>query len=154
MRQGRRICFPDNLQPRIRPCCSSSRSLRHRAARPERFRMMPSAAELIGSVRTIPMTTETTMPMMNGRCSVAQLMMLPRPVIIWEIGGPTSSPTTEPAPMVMTGVTMISTLVLPETRWPQVMPAKAAMKAPSGSPGPARTAFPSTKNVPPVILPA
>ena len=116
--------------------------------------MMPSAAELIGSVRTIPMTTETTMPMMNGRCSVAQLMMLPRPVIIWEIGGPTSSPTTEPAPMVMTGVTMISTLVLPETRWPQVMPAKAAMKAPSGSPGPARTAFPSTKNVPPVILPA
>ncbi len=87
--------------------------------------MMPSAAELIGSVRTIPMTTETTMPMMNGRCSVAQLMMLPRPVIIWEIGGPTSSPTTEPAPMVMTGVTMISTLVLPETRWPQVMPAKS-----------------------------
>ena len=62
-------------------------------------------AELIGSVRTIPMTTETTMPMMNlppFRCPVDDGP--PRPVITsGDRRSDKQSGQREPAPMVMTG---------------------------------------------------
>ena len=122
------------------------------AASPERFKIIPRAAELIGSVRIIPISTETTIPMINGCCSVPQLMIAPSPVINLEIGGPTIRPTAHPVTIVTIGVTRISTFVLPETRCPSSIPANAATNAPSGSPGPARTTLPSTRSEPARIL--
>ena len=51
------------------------------AAMPLRFRAMPMAAELMGSVSAMPMSTETTTPMISGDCSVPQLMMEPSQVM-------------------------------------------------------------------------
>ena len=60
-----------------------------------------------------------------------------------------SVPIQPPTPMVTTGVTMMSTFVLPETRRPISKPANAAMNAPRGSPAPLRSIPPvSGNNVP------
>ena len=42
------------------------------AAIPDRFRITPNAAELIGSVSAIPIRTDTMIPIKNGCCSVPQ----------------------------------------------------------------------------------
>ena len=122
------------------------------AARPDRFKITPRAAELMGNVRIIPINTDTTIPIKNGCCSVPQLIRLPRLVIILEMGGPTRSPTAQPATMVTMGVTRMSTFVLPETRCPASIATYAAINAPSGSPGPASCTTPSTSTVPAKIL--
>ena len=108
------------------------------AARPDRFRMMPSAAELIGRVRIIPMRTDTMIPIRNGCCSVPQLMSDPSHDMKLEIGGPTNSPTADPTPIQTRGVRIISSFVLPEIRMPTSIAMYAAPKAPNGSPGPLR----------------
>ena len=59
------------------------------------IRITPSAAELIGSVRIMPISTETTIPITSGCCSVPQLIRDPSHAINPEIGGPTRSPTTD-----------------------------------------------------------
>ena len=91
------------------------------AARPFRSNIMPSAAELIGSVRIMPISTDTIMPIKSGCCSVPQLIREPIHTINAEIGGPRISPTAEPASMPQNGVTRISTFVLPLTRCPASM---------------------------------
>ena len=47
------------------------------AAIPERFKIIPSAAELIGRVNAIPINTETTIPIKNGCCSVPHRIISP-----------------------------------------------------------------------------
>ncbi len=88
------------------------------AASPERFKIMPIAAELIGIVRIIPMSTDTIMPMKNGCCSVPQLIKEPSHPINLEIGGPTNNAVAVPAPIQTNGVTKISNFVFPEIRMP------------------------------------
>ena len=115
-------------------------------------KITPSAAELTGSVSSIPMTTETTIPMRRGCCSVAHMMILPSAVIREEHGGPTIRPTADPAVIVPTGVSIISRPVRPEISMPISMAAKEARKAPRGSPAPAKTTAPSERRVPAIIL--
>lgn len=62
-------------------------------ARPVRERAAQMAAEEMGSVRAMPMTTLTTMPMTKGCCSVAHMMTAPTP----EAALPMAAPTTWPA---------------------------------------------------------
>ena len=106
------------------------------AASPDKFKIIPIAAELIGNVKNIPISTDTTIPIINGCCSVPQFTNIPRLFIKLEIPGPINKPAIEPVPMVTTGATKISTLVFPATTCPQVIPTSAATKAPKGSPGP------------------
>ena len=93
------------------------------AAMPDRSRMMPRAAEEIGSVRTMPMMTATMTPMSMGWRSVPQLTRPPRAAMAEEMGGPRMRPTTPPVTMVVRGVTRMSTGVRPETRRPASMAA-------------------------------
>ena len=46
-------------------------------ARPVKDRAAQIAAEETGSVRRTPVTTDTMIPMMNGCCSVAHMIMVP-----------------------------------------------------------------------------
>ena len=85
------------------------------------------------------MRAETMMPMSRGWRSVPQLTSWPRLIMRREIGGPTSRPALPPAHTDRVGVTRMSRLVRPATRRPASTAAQAAMKAPSGSPGPLRT---------------
>ena len=48
------------------------------AAIPDNPKMIDNAAELIGNVKIIPITTETTTPIINGCNSVASLINVPR----------------------------------------------------------------------------
>ena len=88
------------------------------AASPDRLRITPIAAELIGSVRIIPINTDTTIPIKNGCCSVPQLISDPSHPINREIGGPTTSPVAVPTPIHTNGVIKISSFVFPEIRIP------------------------------------
>ena len=80
-----------------------------------------------------------------------QLMISPRRVMIVDTGGPTIMPTEPPAIMVTAGVINKSSLVLPAGREPTAMPARAAMKADRGSPGPLYTRAPSERMEPEII---
>ena len=88
------------------------------AAMPFRPRIIPSAAELIGRVRIIPINTDTTIPIRKGACTVPQLIRPPSQIMNAEMGGPRINPTAEPDTMQAKGVTKISTFVLPDTRRP------------------------------------
>ena len=62
--------------------------------------------------------TETIIPIKNGCCCVAILINSPKNTINFEIGGPKTRPTAEPATIVTKGVIKISTFVLPATKRP------------------------------------
>ena len=115
-------------------------------AAPPAIPVMPSmiaiAAELMGSVKIIPMTTESTMPIQNGSSSVALCIPLPRAADADARAGPKSNAAAAPAMTVTAGTTTISILVFPATSLPHSAPTKAAAKAESGSPGPAKSTLP------------
>ena len=69
------------------------------------------AAELMGRVSTMPMTTETTMPISRGCISVAFSMKTPKAVINLPMAGPMAKATITPLMMTTAGVTRISTWV-------------------------------------------
>ena len=124
------------------------------AASPDRFRITPSAAELIGKVRIIPIRTETTIPMINGCCSVPQLIRDPSHSMNFDIGGPTRIPTAEPAPIDTSGVSKISSFVFAEINIPISIATNAATNAPNGSPGPDNTIAPSFRTSPDISFEA
>ena len=95
----------------------------------------PIAAELIGSVRIIPISTEIRIPPTTGCCSTLILTRFPNHIINCEIGGPITYPTRAPEQIDTNGVTMISTLVLLDTSLPSSIATRAATNAPNGSPG-------------------
>ena len=88
------------------------------AAMPLKFKEIPMAAELMGSVRAIPMRTDTMIPAQKGCWTAPQLISSPIRVIKAEIGTPTESPAAAPTQRVVIGVTRISTLVFPATSPP------------------------------------
>ena len=89
--------------------------------------MRPSAAELIGRVSTIPMMTDTSIPITSGCLSVLQLTIPPSHVMNPEMGGPSSIPAVAPDSIVTEGVTRISSFVFPATSLPTVIPTSAAI---------------------------
>ena len=103
-------------------------------ARPVSPSVKQMAAELMGSVSTMPTSTETRMPIQKGSSSVARMISAPKPSIIRLTPGPMSVPMPSPASMVTVGVTRISILV----SWLTALPSSAATitekKAPSGPP--------------------
>ena len=121
------------------------------AATPFSPRIIPRAAELIGKVSTIPMMTETTIPIRIGCCSVPQFTRLPSHVMKLDTPGPTSIPTAPPERMVIAGVIRRSSFVFPATSLPIVIPTYAATNAPRGSPGPDNTNAPVSDNRVPAI---
>ena len=92
---------------------------------PFKFRITPMAAELIGSVRSIPMITETSMPIIKGCCSVANIIIVPNHVINLEIEGPINNPAADPLSIVISGVMIISIFVFPLITCPISIPIKA-----------------------------
>ena len=88
------------------------------AASPFKFKITPSAAELIGSVNAIPIKTDTTIPIIRGCCSVPQFIISPNPIINLEIDGPTKIPVVPPIPIVTIGVSKISIFVFPDIKCP------------------------------------
>ena len=92
------------------------------AAIPERFKIIPSAAELIGRVNAIPINTETTIPIKNGCCSVPHRIISPICFMRSEIYGPTANPTIPPHTIVVNGVKIISSFVLPMKSLPISIP--------------------------------
>ena len=88
------------------------------AAIPLKFSDTPMAAELIGSVRAMPIRTETMMPAQKGCCTAPQLISSPTLVINAAMGTPMERPTTAPTVIVVMGVTRISTFVFPATSPP------------------------------------
>ena len=88
--------------------------------------MAASAAEEMGAVSARPKTTETMMPMGMGcsvvaisrkRCRAATALLMP---------GADQVAMKQPETMETMGTTMMSTLVLPETRLPSSAPTTAA----------------------------
>ena len=74
----------------------------------------PMAAELIGSVRAMPIRTETMMPAQKGCCTAPQLISSPTLVINAAMGTPMERPTTtEPTVIVVMGVTKDINLCFP-----------------------------------------
>ena len=114
----------------------------------------PSAAELIGRVRIIPIRTDTAIPPRIGDASTLIFTRFPSHFIKLEIGGPTINPATAPVQMDTSGVKIISIFVLPAPSLPHSMPIRAATKAPRGSPAfpNAKLSIPSAGNAP--IIPA
>ncbi len=104
------------------------------AAIPLRLIATPMAAEEIGRVRHTPIIAATRIPIKIGCCWALTLMIPPSQVIKPLIGGPSKSPTILPDTIATSGVTMISTFVLPDTRLPISRATNAAINAPKGSP--------------------
>lgn len=113
------------------------------AASPLKFKIIESAAELIGNVSIIPIITDTNIPIIIGCLSTDQLINCPNKIITFDIVGPTISPIVPPINIVTKGIIIISILVLPVKNLPISIPTIAAMKAPNGSPGPfSKISFP------------
>ena len=81
------------------------------AAIPERSRIIPSAAELMGSVKIIPINTDTIIPIKKGACCVPAFTRLPRNAMNLEMGGPKTRPEADPVSMQNKGVRSISIFV-------------------------------------------
>ncbi len=106
------------------------------AAIPDKPSIIEIAAELIGSVKIMPINTETTIPMKKGCNSVETFIKLPRACIALNRCGPIKKAIIEPDIMVTNGVIIISSLLLPEIKLPISEAITTHIKAPSGSPGP------------------
>ena len=94
------------------------------------------AAELIGSVSTIPTTTEMIMPIQNGRRSVAHPINAPSALQIFLHTGASSIASTTPTITVTAGVTIISIFVSLETSLPISQVSTATKNTASGPPEP------------------
>ena len=114
---------------------------------PFKFRITPMAAELIGSVRSIPIITETSIPIIKGCCSVANIIIVPSQVINFDIDGPISNPAADPLRIVISGVMIISIFVFPLITCPISIPINAAINAPRGSPGPTSNTEPVSVSI-------
>ena len=128
--------------------CAQHPTVAAPAAIPDRFRITPNAAELIGSVSAIPIRTDTMIPIKNGCCSVPQRIISPICFIRSEIYGPTVNPTTPPPRIVINGVNIISSFVRPTKIRPSSIPIYAATNAPNGSPGPLKVILPFVITLP------
>jgi hypothetical protein len=106
------------------------------AASPLKFKIIESAAELIGNVKIIPIITETNIPIIIGCLSTDQLINSPNKSIVFDIVGPTSNPIVPPINIVTNGITIMSILVFPVKNLPISIPIIEAINAPKGSPGP------------------
>ena len=94
------------------------------------------AAEEIGSVRAMPMTTETTMPIRKGCRSVAHIMMVPRLDAAVPIAGAIRAESPTPTRIVTRGVTRMSTLVSLDTALPHSAAITAIKRTAKGPPAP------------------
>ena len=64
-------------------------------------------------LRSIPMITETSMPIIKGCCSIENIIIFPNQVINLEIEGPINNPAAAPLSIVISGVMIISIFVFP-----------------------------------------
>ena len=94
------------------------------------------AADEIGSVSAMPTMTDTTMPMTNGCCSVAHMMMLPTQLAPLPMGAATSMASPMPTRIVTIGVTRMSTFVSLLTALPNSAATTAVTSTASGPPAP------------------
>ena len=76
------------------------------------------AAELMGSVRAMPIITDTSMPIMKGCCSVAQFTAVPTADAALPIGAAIRQERPMPTRMVTMGVTRMSIFVSLDTSLP------------------------------------
>ena len=96
------------------------------------------AAEEMGSVRKMPTTTDTTMPMAKGCRSVAHITMPPSQEAAAPMAGAHSIDRPQPTTMVTKGVTRMSTFVSPATILPASQATMATTSTASGPPAPPR----------------
>ena len=96
--------------------------------------MMQMAALLMGSVRAMPISAETRIPMKNGCISVADFTRSPNSVMNRETAGPANWAARTPVMMVTPGVTRMSTRVSFDTSFPSSVEITAATRAPTGPP--------------------
>ena len=112
------------------------------SAAPPASPVSPSAAHMaadeMGSVSAMPMTTDTMMPMNSGCSSVAHMMNPPTDDASAPIHGATASASPQPARTVTAGVTMMSTFVSLDTALPSSEAAMAMTSTASGPPAPRR----------------
>lgn len=104
------------------------------AARPERLMVIQRAADEIGSVKTIPTITDTIIPMINGFCLVASIIIIPIFVMSVWIKGPTKFAIITPTKTVTIGVKTISIFVSFETNFAISTQKSVAIKTPIGPP--------------------
>ena len=107
------------------------------AASPESPNEIARAALLIGSVRIIPMMTETAMPIGRGCRVVVRLTRSPTAFIPLAIQGAQVAAASPPPIIVARGINRISSPLppFPCTILPHRTPTRAATAAPTGSPG-------------------
>ena len=94
-------------------------------ASPVRESAAQIAALEMGSVRAMPTTTDTRIPIRNGCSSVAHIMKMPTELAIFPIPGASREARTTPVKIVTNGVTSRSTLVSLDT----ILPISAARMA-------------------------
>src|SRR5574344_2303585 len=122
--------------------CAEQPAVAAPPASPPSPSMIAIAADEIGSVRIIPITTLKIIPIRNGCNVVASWMPSPSHVAATPSGGPRSTAVRQPLMTVTAGTTRMSTFVLPFTRRPNSAPTRAATNAERGSPGPANVTIP------------
>ena len=105
-------------------------------ARPVSESAAQMAADEIGRVSAMPTTTEMMMPMMNGCCRVAHMMMPPIQLAALPMGAATSTASPTPTRIVTMGVTRMSTFVSLETALPNSAATTAVTSTASGPPAP------------------
>ena len=94
------------------------------------------AADEMGSVSAMPMTTDTMTPMKKGCSSVAHMMKPPTDEASAPIHGAATSASPQPPMMVTAGVTMMSTFVSFDTAFPSSEATMAMTSTASGPPAP------------------
>ena len=94
------------------------------------------AADEMGRVRAMPMTTLTRMPMSRGWLSVASRVTLPMAVAAEPMAGAVRADSPTPTKMVTRGVTRMSTLVSLDTAFPNSAAMMTMNSTASGPPAP------------------
>ena len=94
------------------------------------------AAEEMGRVRAMPMTTDTRMPMKKGCRSVAHMTKVPTAVAAVPMAGAHQADSPTPTRMVTRGVTRMSILVSLLTALPSSAAMTAMNSTASGPPAP------------------
>src|SRR5690625_49404 len=82
------------------------------AANPSSDNIKAIATLEIGAVSAQPIKTATKIPIINGRCSVDQLITSPNQSMNVLIGMPISFPVKNPTTIITSGVTIMSTFVV------------------------------------------
>ncbi len=118
------------------PAMASPSELPSAAALPVSTSPAQIAALEIGRVSTMPMTTETTSPVIKGACRAAQPMKALMYPVSTPIGGARKTESRPPVSSVTNGVTRISTRVFLETARPASAAAMAMKKTARGPPAP------------------